>query len=311
MSGSKTYATCVARLSDTEVVTSNNKGHVTLWDVSGTSPSKIKSIGTHGSKASFVTTHGDLQVFSAGYDGTVKMWQRPTASNNNFAMKLNFDEHLSSPGAGADTEVWVVAVSANGTEAISATNGGQVLHWDTSLGKIKGAEYKASDEPVGGLAFVPVAAPAIETQFLSCQGDGQMSRWAITNYAMPDLPFPHGNFFQVNSVAVTSKGDKAVTGSFDGRVRLWNVGTGALLQTYVPEHKYWVWRVALSPSNNKLASASGDGTVNVWDISGAMPIHQMTIIEPGGVMGVVFVSDTKLVYTTGPGSANEVEIRTV
>jgi WD40 repeat protein len=54
------------------------------------------------------------------------------------------------------------------------------------------------------------------------------------------------------------------SGSYDQTVKLWDVGTGRILET-LRGHASWVWSVAFSPQGQLLASCSSDETIKLWD----------------------------------------------
>ncbi len=65
------------------------------------------------------------------------------------------------------------------------------------------------------------------------------------------------------SVAVIKDG-KAVSGSSDGTIKIWDIRSGKLLKT-LTGHKYSVSSVAVT-KDNKVVSGSADGTIKIWDI---------------------------------------------
>jgi WD40 repeat protein len=54
-----------------------------------------------------------------------------------------------------------------------------------------------------------------------------------------------------------------LTTSKDGTARLWEVGTGTLLQTLSAQNSP-VWSGAFSPDKHTLALGSADGLVRLW-----------------------------------------------
>lgn len=65
-------------------------------------------------------------------------------------------------------------------------------------------------------------------------------------------------------MAVTSDGERVVSGSFDKTIRIWDIATGACIRT-LTGHTREVRAVALTSDGGRIVSAAEDSTVGIWD----------------------------------------------
>jgi len=259
------------------------------------------------------------KLFRASYDGHVLVSTLGDFTNGGFI--TFFDTFTPPPPMGPAMEVWSVAASPDGLLAVSGTNYGEITVWDADTGDLRGnVPPETSFYPVGGLAFRKVPQGQ-NPQILAARDGGEVVRYELVpaangKIALTDMnkTFSHGNELAVNSVAVTSNGDIAVSAGFDMTVRIWNVETLAVIKD-ITDHKNIVWRVAISPNNDRVASASEDGTVRLYTINGEPLIDPATnkpavIQEPkmGGIMGVAFVTNDKVVYTAEDQAGADVKV---
>jgi len=75
-----------------------------------------------------------------------------------------------------------------------------------------------------------------------------------------------GHTDRVEGVAFFNDGRRAVTGSRDKTLRIWNVQKGTLLGEPLQGHQASIFSVAVSPDGRRIASGGQDNTVILWDV---------------------------------------------
>jgi WD40 repeat protein/serine/threonine protein kinase len=84
-----------------------------------------------------------------------------------------------------------------------------------------------------------------------------------------------GHADPVLCLAVSADGGRALSGSMDGTVRLWDLGTRQLLATF-EGHESTVSAVAFSADGRRAVSGSWDRTLKVWDLATGAVLRTMS-----------------------------------
>jgi len=123
---------------------------------------------------------------------------------------------------------------------------------------------------------------ATNTQFpgviLSSSRDKTLIMWELTreesNYGIPKKRLRGHNHF-VSDVVMSSDGQFALSGSWDGTLRLWDLTTGVTTRQFVG-HTKDVLSVAFSADNRQIVSGSRDKTIKLWNTLG---VCKYTIVD--------------------------------
>ena len=73
--------------------------------------------------------------------------------------------------------------------------------------------------------------------------------------------------YNVYSVKLSPDGTKLVTVSFGDRIKLWDIASGSILNTFLKASAQAIVVVVFSPDGTKLASGGWDNNVTLWDVS--------------------------------------------
>ncbi len=180
---------------------------------------------------------------------------------------------------GHTAPVMSVAISPDGTTAVTGDSNGNIIVWDMATGQ----ELRRMASPgdwVSSLAFLPDG-----DRFLAALGRPSIGGIGATSTLMAMFDMETGqrvrNFAGhtnvVVGVAISPDGKTALTGSADQSMRLWDLESGEELRRFVG-HDEWVFGVAFSPNGCRALSGSVDGSVRVWDIEAG---NLQAIMPPG------------------------------
>jgi guanine nucleotide-binding protein subunit beta-2-like 1 protein len=120
---------------------------------------------------------------------------------------------------------------------------------------------------------------------LSASRDNSIIVWDLSqkseNGEEPEYGLPRrslvGHSHFVEDVVISSDGQFALSGSWDGTLRLWDIKTGETTRRFVG-HEKDVLSVAFSADNRQIVSGSRDRTVKLWNTLGQC---KYTISEEG------------------------------
>jgi DNA-binding beta-propeller fold protein YncE len=117
------------------------------------------------------------------------------------------------------------------------------------------------------IAVRPDAAPAPVTTFPAGQTAQHLGNREVLRLT--------GHEGWVRSVAVTPDGKYVVSGSWDKRVRVWELATGQELRRFTG-HEWGVRSVAVTPDGQYVVSGSWDNTVRLWDLATGQELRRFT-----------------------------------
>lgn len=96
------------------------------------------------------------------------------------------------------------------------------------------------------------------------------------------------------AVSASPLGDRVATGGIDGRLRVWDAHTGALLSTGA-EVEAAIYAIAFSPDGQRIATAGADGRLRMWDAQSGKATFATPKARPEDFSPPI----TALAYTSG------------
>jgi len=115
-----------------------------------------------------------------------------------------------------------------------------------------------------------------------------------------EVPTLKGHTDFVSSIAFSPDSKRFVTGSGDGRAKVWDTATGQELLTLNPAvtgswNVAGLWGVAFSPDGQRILTGSNDKTAKVWDAATGREL--LVLPHAGVVSSVAFSPDGKRILT--------------
>ena len=266
-----------------------NNGEIRLWRATDGKP--LLALSGHNRVVwSLACNPESTLLASGGYDGLVKVWEANSGQcvstlqgHTKWVRSVAFHPAGRLLATGSDdgsirvwdlssgcclkiwyerpSEVRSVAFSPDGQRLASGYADGIVKVWDLASEQCLWSIAAHHGSAASSLAFSP------NGELLVSGGeDATIMVWQAASGE--HLSILSGHTDPVLSVAFNAEGLLA-SGSFDGTVKLWQVGhrgkASRCLST-LQGHTGWVWSVAFGP-DGLLASGSHDGVVKLWEIS--------------------------------------------
>jgi WD40 repeat protein/uncharacterized caspase-like protein len=113
--------------------------------------------------------------------------------------------------------------------------------------------------------------------------------------AEPTLYLENGHSQPVSAVEFSPDGRFILTGSWDGKAKLWEAGTGTELRTFERDGGF-VNAVAFSPNAQTVLTGSSDGVATLWDVNTATTVRRF-VGHSRFITSVAFSSDGRYVVT--------------
>ena len=272
-----------------KVLTGYYDGTVRIWDAS--SGQEYHKLAHDGMVRAVAFSPDGSKALTGSDDGTARIWD---ASSGREVHKLAHDG-----------PVLAVVFSPDGSRVLTGSDDGTARIWDASSGQ----EYHklALDGPVEAVAFSPDGPRALtvsvdgtvriwdasggqEVHRLVHDGPVRvvaellMMRLAERDVAERDVA---ERDVAVRAVALSPDGSKALTVSYDGIARIWDVSSGK--GDHRLAHDGPVYGVAFSPDGSRVLTSSVDGTARIWDALSGREVHRLD--HGGWVHDVAFSPD--------------------
>ncbi|TMI98374.1 MAG: c-type cytochrome [Alphaproteobacteria bacterium] len=201
------------------------------------------------------------------------------------ALAASAPAHAQLRGHGGP--VRAVAVSADGTTALSGSFDTSAIRWSLTRGAAEQV-LRFHDDAVNAVALLQ------DGRAVTAGADGRIAIWSAGKPA-PDTVL-EGHTAPIVAVAVSPDGAWLASAAWDNTVRLWSLGGGS--PRVLEGHTQNVNGVAFTPDGKSVVSAAYDLTLRIWPLDGNAP----TIVTlPTPLSAVAVAPDGEIVAAGANG----------
>ena len=277
--GHTNYVVAVAISPDGETIATGGRDkQVQLWNVQ--SSTILPTFSGHTNDIHWAVFSPDGRyVFTGSLDGTGRLWDAPSGK-------------LVRVLKGHTKTIHTVAFAPDGRSVFTCSFDNTARMWDVETG----AEIRQFTDHTGAVYGIAVSS---DGQYLATSGDNAdptVRLWnARTGEALRVLEGHTGN---VHSLTFSPDNKYVLSGSFDQTARLWDVQTGALVNTFaIPDSAV---SVAYSPDGKFIVTGGNDKTARIWNAQTGQEVRSF-VGHTDIVKAAVFSPDGAYVLT---GSAD-------
>jgi WD40 repeat protein len=247
-------AVCWSATGD-EVISGSADTTVKLWDVFGTGC--LKTISIHTSAVRSIASSPSSSLIASGdEDGTVKVFNAQTGDVLHTILKNH-------------ERIGLILFLNQDQITFYGILSKKLVIWDLT----KSADVLTFEHESGGL-LCNLAISSNGTRLASYQND-VVNIWQTKSpNQSQDIACNHTA--KVCCISFSTDGQLAVTGSADGRVKIWDTSTQLCLTTF-HGYSYAVRSVSISPNLTLCASWQSGRRIRIWDIRNDCPISTLDI----------------------------------
>ncbi|CCA74228.1 related to WD40-repeat protein (notchless protein) [Serendipita indica DSM 11827] len=266
-----------------QIASSSDDCTIRMWDAKTGQPLGEPLVGHEDSVNAISFSPDGSRVVSGLEDGTMQIWDTETGRP--------LGESLRGHGA----RITAVAFSPDGSRIVSSSWDKTIRLWDADSGEQLGNPLRADNGPVNAFALSPdgslIVSASGDTRATYPSMVHELQLWdAKTLQPLGDplldpLLDPH---VSILTVTFSPDGSRILSCSGDGRMRLWDAGSGQLLGEPLGDS---VWAAAFSPDGLRIVSGSGDSTIQLWDADAGAPLGRPLVGHDSPVCALAFSPD--------------------
>lgn len=181
-----------------------------------------------------------------------------------------------------------IVFSPDAQRLASGGNDNNVRLWDVQTGRLAHT-FEGHRRAISSLAFSPDGQILASGSF-----DQSLKLWDVPARKLKLALGEHPSG-QVKGVSFSPDGKLLASAGADG-VRLWDLGTGKLLQFF--ESNQGVLTVTFSPNGKMLAGAGGAG-VKLWDVQERKMLRHLKGVEAELIISIAFSPDGQVLTSGG------------
>jgi WD40 repeat protein len=229
------------------LATAHEDRTVKLWRVGDSPQSKIpfRTLADHTNRILAIDFHPDnLRLASGSCDRTVKLWDINTG-------------HCINTFYGHQSWIWSVAFSPDGNLLASGSYDHTTKVWDTQTGVCL---HTLTGDPAGAIQQVKFSPDG--RWLASCGYPHTIHLWDSHTGVYGRQPIGHR--YRVWSIGWLTN-QRLVSGGEDGTICVWDVETGACLQSW-RGHNCQIFCLVYDRQIDRLYSSDAQGNVKIWDL---------------------------------------------